>query len=42
MPESSFMKHHAPEYHFTVEENGMYREQPVFPYNAFGTLAMAR
>lgn len=42
MPESSFMKKKAPEYDFTFEENGMYREQPVLPFNAFGTLAMAR
>ena len=42
MPESSFMKNQAPEYDFTFEENGMYREQPVLPFNAFGTLAMAR
>ena len=42
MPESSFNKHVPPEYDFTFEENGMYREQPVLPFNAFGTLAMAR
>jgi cyclophilin family peptidyl-prolyl cis-trans isomerase len=32
----------VPEYEFTLEDLGRYRDQPVLPFNAFGTLAMAR
>ena len=32
----------VPEYELTLEELGRYRDQPVLPFNAFGTLAMAR
>lgn len=32
----------VPEYEFTLEDLGRYRAQPVLPFNAFGTLAMAR
>lgn len=32
----------VPEYDFTLEELGRYRAEPVLPFNAFGTLAMAR
>ncbi|NEQ60496.1 MAG: peptidylprolyl isomerase [Moorea sp. SIO4A1] len=31
-----------PVYEFTLEEIGRYREQPVLPFSAYGTLAMAR
>lgn len=31
-----------PIYGFTLEEIGLYREQPVLPFSAYGTLAMAR
>ena len=31
-----------PVYDFTFEEVGKYRDEPVLPFNAFGTLAMAR
>ncbi|KAL4447585.1 hypothetical protein ABPG75_004804 [Micractinium tetrahymenae] len=31
-----------PVYEETLEENGRYREQPVLPFNAFGTMAIAR
>jgi cyclophilin family peptidyl-prolyl cis-trans isomerase len=32
----------VPEYEFTLEDLGRYRAQPVLPFNAFGTLSMAR
>ena len=32
----------VPVYEETLEDNGRYNEQPVLPFNAFGTLAMAR
>ena len=32
----------APEYEFTVEDLGRPTEEPVLPFNAYGTLAMAR
>ena len=32
----------VPVYGETLEELGRFREQPVLPFNAFGTLAMAR
>ncbi|NES73829.1 MAG: peptidylprolyl isomerase, partial [Okeania sp. SIO2D1] len=31
-----------PIYGFTLEEIGLYREQPVLPFSAYGTLGMAR
>ena len=31
-----------PVYEFTFEDVGKYRDEPVLPFNAFGTLAMAR
>jgi peptidylprolyl isomerase len=31
-----------PIYGFTLEEVGLYREQPVLPFSAYGTVAMAR
>ena len=31
-----------PVYDFTFEDVGKYRDEPVLPFNAFGTLAMAR
>ncbi|MBP0007499.1 MULTISPECIES: peptidylprolyl isomerase [unclassified Roseofilum] len=31
-----------PIYEFTLEEIGLYREQPVLPFSAYGTLGMAR
>jgi peptidylprolyl isomerase len=31
-----------PTYHFTLEEIGRYREQPVLPFSAYGTVALAR
>lgn len=31
-----------PVYEFTFEDVGRYRDEPVLPFNAFGTLAMAR
>jgi peptidylprolyl isomerase len=31
-----------PIYGFTLEEIGLYREQPVLPFSAYGTVAMAR
>ena len=32
----------VPVYDFTFEDVGKYRDEPVLPFNAFGTLAMAR
>ncbi|KAL4856839.1 Peptidyl-prolyl cis-trans isomerase [Chlorella vulgaris] len=32
----------VPVYEETLEENGRFRESPVLPFNAFGTLAIAR
>jgi cyclophilin family peptidyl-prolyl cis-trans isomerase len=32
----------VPVYEFTFEDVGRYRDEPVLPFNAFGTLAMAR
>jgi cyclophilin family peptidyl-prolyl cis-trans isomerase len=32
----------VPEYEFTLEDLGRYRAQPMLPFNAFGTLSMAR
>lgn len=32
----------VPVYEETLEENGRFREQPVLPFNAFGTMAIAR
>jgi len=32
----------TPVYEETLEDNGRFNEQPVLPFNAFGTLAMAR
>lgn len=32
----------VPVYEETLEDNGRYNEQPVLPFNAFGTLALAR
>ena len=29
-------------YEFTFEDVGKYRDEPVLPFNAFGTMAMAR
>ncbi len=31
-----------PTYHFTLEEIGRYRDQPVLPFSAYGTVALAR
>lgn len=31
-----------PVYEETLEDNGRFNEQPVLPFNAFGTMAMAR
>lgn len=31
-----------PTYHYTLEEIGRYREQPVLPFSAYGTVALAR
>lgn len=31
-----------PVYDFTFEDVGKYRDEPVLPFNAFGTMAMAR
>lgn len=31
-----------PIYGFTLEEIGLYREQPILPFSAYGTVAMAR
>ncbi|MDE5087111.1 MAG: peptidylprolyl isomerase [Trichodesmium sp. St16_bin2-tuft] len=33
---------HEPIYSFTLEEIGRFREQPVLPFSAYGTVAMAR
>ena len=41
MPEKKD-KDGVPVYDFTFEEVGKYRDEPVLPFNAFGTLAMAR
>jgi len=35
-------KNEAPVYDFTFEDVGKYRDEPALPFNAFGTLAMAR
>ncbi|ACO68970.1 peptidyl-prolyl cis-trans isomerase chloroplast precursor [Micromonas commoda] len=35
-------KNEAPVYEFTFEDVGKYRDEPALPFNAFGTLAMAR
>lgn len=32
----------VPVYEFTFEDVGKYRDEPVLPFNAFGTMAMAR
>lgn len=32
----------TPVYEETLEDNGRFNEQPVLPFNAFGTMAMAR
>lgn len=32
----------VPVYGETLEDNGRYNEQPVLPFNAFGTMALAR
>lgn len=32
----------APVYEFTLEDLGRFNEQPVLPFNAYGTMAMAR
>ncbi len=32
----------VPVYEETLEDNGRFNEQPVLPFNAFGTMAMAR
>eukprot|EP00227_Mantoniella_beaufortii_P009055 CAMPEP_0197583738 /NCGR_PEP_ID=MMETSP1326-20131121/6558_1 /TAXON_ID=1155430 /ORGANISM="Genus nov. species nov., Strain RCC2288" /LENGTH=450 /DNA_ID=CAMNT_0043147999 /DNA_START=35 /DNA_END=1387 /DNA_ORIENTATION=+ len=32
----------VPVYDLTLEEMGMYRDEPILPFNAFGTMAMAR
>jgi cyclophilin family peptidyl-prolyl cis-trans isomerase len=32
----------VPVYEETLEDNGRFNEQPVLPFNAFGTLALAR
>lgn len=29
-------------YEETLEDNGRFNEQPVLPFNAYGTIAMAR
>ncbi|MGB3405445.1 MAG: peptidylprolyl isomerase [Microcoleaceae cyanobacterium] len=31
-----------PTYHYTLEEIGRYRDQPVLPFSAYGTVALAR
>ena len=31
-----------PVYEETLEDNGRFNEQPVLPFNAFGTMALAR
>eukprot|EP00889_Picochlorum_renovo_P006155 jgi/Picre1/33185/NNA_008510.t1 len=38
----SWCKRFYPVYEETLEDNGRFNEQPVLPFNAFGTLAMAR
>jgi hypothetical protein len=32
----------APVYDYTLEDLGRFNEQPVLPFNAYGTLAVAR
>jgi cyclophilin family peptidyl-prolyl cis-trans isomerase len=32
----------VPVYEETLEDNGRFNEQPVLPFNAYGTVAMAR
>ena len=41
MPEKKD-KDGVPVYDFTFEDVGKYRDSPVLPFNAFGTLAMVR
>jgi len=41
MPEKKD-KDGVPVYDFTFEDVGKYRDEPVLPFNAFGTMAMAR